>query len=300
MLVRVVAGVALVVACSKGEPPKKAPVAKPDAACALAIVVDPGGVSIGTQAGACRAPRVDGKPDVAWVESELKTLKWEMETCSNAVIVAETGPYREPIALMDLAVKTGFIDIGFGDKSDALLVTDAHDSHCKPPPPAPPPPKRLLAQPGIEQPIWPPLTPEEVKKLEEPIVLPPPSDPKETLQRAPVIIVTKTEVTYQGRFMAAVDVVGKEPQALKPLSDALRAADDKIKHDFATGAVPSELVRACVDAEQGIRESPGMLCPRGLVILQADETTDMRVVNALIATGTSVGFDNWLFAVKQR
>lgn len=297
MLVRVVVGVVLVAGCSKGEQAKKAPVPKPNEACALAIVADPSGVSIGTQGGACRAPRVDGKPDMAWVESELKTLKWEMENCSEGVIVAETGPYREPIALMDLALKTGFIDIALGDKSDALLVAGARDSHCKPPPPAPPPPKKVLAQP--ELPIWPPPTPEEVAKITEFHELPPPSDPKETLQRAPVVIVTKTEVTYQGRFMAPVDAVGNDPQALKPLRDALRAADEKIEHDLATDAVPPDLVRACAEVEQGIRPTPGKICPRGLIILQADESTDMRVVNALIATGKAVGFDNWLFAVKQ-
>lgn len=290
-------------ACSKSEPAYKAspkPAAGGSAApgCALAVVVDASGLSIGTPAGACHAARIDGKLDVVWLEAELRGLRAALSSCSEAEVVAETGPYHEVITTMDIAIKTGFVDVGVGDRSDLhFKVAGASDPHCKLPSLPPERPAAKTAAPPHEAPLWPPLSPEEVRKLEEPLPLPAPTT-KETLQQAPVIIVTRTEITYQGQFVASVDAVAKDPKALKPLADILHTASERIKHDLATGGFPPELVRACDDAEHGIRPMPGQICPLGLAILQADESTDMRVINALLHTAKDTGFDNVLFAVK--
>jgi hypothetical protein len=250
---------------------------------------------MGTRAGACHAARVDGKPDVAWVEAQLRRLKWALAECSDAIVVAETGPYHELITMMDIAVKTGFIDVGIGDQSDVVpQMANARDAECKLPPPPPEKPRTKPAVVWVPEPRW------STEPLEEEITLPPPPDPKTTLQQAPVIIVTKTEVSYQGQPLVSVDAVIKDPAALKPLADALHAADARIKHDLATGAAPANVVKDCEDAKRGIRPLPGNICPIGLAILQADESTDMRVVNAVIHTGKAAGFDNVLFAVKNK
>jgi hypothetical protein len=307
-MIRIGLAVLCVVACSKGEPrakPKTLETGSGSASpsCGAEIVIDPTGVSIGTRAGACRAARVDGKPDLVWVEAQLRRLKWALADCTEAVVVAETGPYHELIALMDVAVKTGFIDVGIGDTSDLQpTMANAHDAECKLPPPPPEKPRTTPVVQWEPKPV--PRSPEEAralaKQLEEGISLPPPPDPKETLQQAPVIIVTKTEVTYQGKLVTPVNAVIKDPRALEPLANLLRKADSIMKRDLATGKAPADVVKNCEDAERGIRPSPGSICPIGLAILQADESTDMRVINAVIHIGKATGFDNILFAVKTK
>jgi biopolymer transport protein ExbD len=37
-----------------------------------------------------------------------------------------------------------------------------------------------------------------------------------------------------------------------------------------------------------------------LAILQADETTDVRLINKIVNTAKAAGFDNLLFAVKNK
>jgi hypothetical protein len=127
----------------------------------------------------------------------------------------------------------------------------------------------------------------------------PPSDGT-SLQQAPVIIVTKSEISYQGELMAQVDDVIKNPRALDPLAHKLQAASAVIAFDLVTGRAPPELVQACHDAAKNIRPMSGNICPAGLAILQADQATDMRVVNAVVNTARAAGFDNLLFAVKSK
>lgn len=285
-----------VAACSKSEPTVNA-----SPACALVIVADPTGVSIGTSAGACRSARIGGAPDLAWVETELRGLRSAFADCSpRSLLVAETGPYQEAIALMDVAVKTGCVDVALGDASDLeLSVAGASDAHCRHPSP---PPAKPAARP-VPQPVpTPPLLPAEARaiaaKLEQQTPLPPPTTTR-ALERAPVIVVTRTAITFRGDVVTSVDEVARAPRALDRLADLLRAEDARTRRELATGSLPAELVKACEDARQGLRPLPGQVCPLGLAILQADAATDMRVIHALLHAARSAGFDNVLFAVKK-
>ena len=44
----------------------------------------------------------------------------------------------------------------------------------------------------------------------------------------------------------------------------------------------------------------GAVLMDGLAILQADETTDARLINKIVNTAKAAGFDNLLFAVKNK
>ena len=126
---------------------------------------------------------------------------------------------------------------------------------------------------------------------------------RETLQQAPVIIVTKTEITYQGQLVANVDSVMRDDTPtfkIDALFERLDAAAKKIREDVAMGHQPKDLLRACEDAKQNIRAQSGKICPDGLAILQADESTDARLVNKIVNTAKAAGFDNLLFAVKNK
>jgi len=129
------------------------------------------------------------------------------------------------------------------------------------------------------------------------------------LQQAPVIIVTKSEITYQGQMIATVESVLRDDSPtfkIDALFERLDAAGKKIKDDVAESAagiskaVAKDLVKACEEAKQGIRPQAGKICPEGLAILQADETTDVRLINKIVNTAKAAGFDNLLFAVKNK
>lgn len=136
------------------------------------------------------------------------------------------------------------------------------------------------------------------KGLELPI-----AESRDTLQQAPVIIVTRGEITYQGQLVATTESVLRDDSPtfkIDALYERLDAAAKKIKEDVGLGKLSKDLLRACEDAKQGIRPQPGHICPDGLAILQADESTDVRLINKIVNTAKAAGFDNLLFAVKNK
>jgi len=126
---------------------------------------------------------------------------------------------------------------------------------------------------------------------------------RDTLQQAPVIIVTKSEITYQGQLVATIESVLRDDSPtfkIDALFERLDAASKKIKEDIAMGRQPKDLIKACEEAKSNIRPAPGKICPDGLAILQADESTDARLINKIVNTAKAAGFDNLLFAVKNK
>lgn len=131
----------------------------------------------------------------------------------------------------------------------------------------------------------------------------PTAESKQTLQQAPVIIVTKSEITYQGQLIATVDSALRDDSPtfkIDALYERLDAAAKQIKEDVGMGKLPKDLAKACEDAKNNIRPQPGKICPDGLAILQADEATDARLINKIVNTAKAAGFDNLLFAVKNK
>ena len=129
------------------------------------------------------------------------------------------------------------------------------------------------------------------------------AESRETLQQAPVIIVTKSEITYQGQLVATVESALRDDSPtfkIDALFERLDAASKKIKEDVDMGKLPKDLAKACDDAKNNIRPQPGKICPDGLAILQADESTDARLINKIVNTAKAAGFDNLLFAVKNK
>jgi biopolymer transport protein ExbD len=131
----------------------------------------------------------------------------------------------------------------------------------------------------------------------------PMADSRDTLQQAPVIIVTRSEITYQGQLVATTESVLRDDSPtfkIDALFERLDAAKKKITEEVSLGKMPKNLVKACEEAKQGIRPQPGQYCPDGLAILQADESTDVRLINKIVNTAKAAGFDNLLFAVKNK
>jgi len=129
------------------------------------------------------------------------------------------------------------------------------------------------------------------------------AESRDTLQMAPVIIVTKSEITYQGQLVATTESVLRDDSPtfkIDALYERLDAAAKKIKEDVGLGRLPKDLAKACEDAKNNILPQPGKICPDGLAILQADQETDVRLINKIVNTAKAAGFDNLLFAVKNK
>ena len=137
------------------------------------------------------------------------------------------------------------------------------------------------------------------KGLELPI-----AQSSDTLQEAPVIIVTRSDITYQGQSIITTELALKDDSAhfkIDLLYERLESASRKIKEDVGLGRkYDKKLLEACEKAKNGIRAEPGKVCPDGLAILQADEGTDARLINKIVNTAKAAGFDNLLFAVKNK
>jgi biopolymer transport protein ExbD len=131
----------------------------------------------------------------------------------------------------------------------------------------------------------------------------PMAESHDTLQLAPINQVTQSEIVYQGQLGATVESVMRDDSPtfkIDALFERLDAASKKIKEEIGLGKGDKHLLKACEEAKQNIRPQPGKICPDGLAILQADETTDVRLINKIVNTAKAAGFDNLLFAVKNK
>jgi biopolymer transport protein ExbD len=119
-----------------------------------------------------------------------------------------------------------------------------------------------------------------------------------------VIVITKSEITFKGEMIATVDSVLRDESPtyrIERLFERLEAAARQIKIDVEMGKIPKELVAACDDLKNNKRPGPDEpLCPDGMAILQADLVTDIRVINKVVVTAKAAGFDNLLFAIKNK
>ena len=103
--------------------------------------------------------------------------------------------------------------------------------------------------------------------------------------------------------MATVDSVMRDDSPtykIDALFERLESAAKRIREEIIYGRQAKDLLKSCDDAKQNIRPLPGKICPDGLAILQADESTDARLVNKIVNTAKAAGFDNLLFAVKNK
>ncbi len=100
---------------------------------------------------------------------------------------------------------------------------------------------------------------------------PPPSSVQDRLTSSPVVVISETTIS----------VSGKDVNDRKEVMTVAQAKQG--------GDVLAPLLAALPK-----------ITTEGLVILQADEATDARVINRVVTTAKSAGYNNVLFAVKRR
>src|SRR5579862_2818707 len=131
----------------------------------------------------------------------------------------------------------------------------------------------------------------------------PTADSKDILQTAPIIVLTGTEITYQGQLIATVASVLQDESPnmmIDALHDRLQEAANSIADDVKAGKLSNDAKESCELLKNGQRPAPGSqkdLCPLGLAIVQGDQATDARLINKVVRTAKSAGFDNLLFAI---
>jgi biopolymer transport protein ExbD len=121
---------------------------------------------------------------------------------------------------------------------------------------------------------------------------------KDMLQRAPVIIVTRESITFNGEHMAEVESIVNDtsPQwKVVELFERMKQEAQLFSLNFEK-LPESERLRC----EEGEPQIAGRLCLRGLAILQADKTTEAKVINRLLKTANAAGYTNVMFAVNRR
>ncbi len=127
----------------------------------------------------------------------------------------------------------------------------------------------------------------------------PEASQKDVLQQAPIIIITKTDISFQGSQVATIDsLLRNENPSMKieGLYERLQAIGKKRREEISLGR-DKRAKKACDDLKAGIID-PENLCPEGLAILQADKDVDARIITMVVTTAKHADFDNLLFAVR--
>lgn len=125
---------------------------------------------------------------------------------------------------------------------------------------------------------------------------------KAALQEAPIITVTRNEITYQGLLVVTTEVALADDAAnfqIALLHERLESAALQIKENIALERkFDRKQIEACQD--KNVRREAGRICPEGLAILQADKETDARLINKIVNTAKAAGFHNLMFATKNK
>jgi len=130
------------------------------------------------------------------------------------------------------------------------------------------------------------------------------ADRKDVLQSAPVIIISKTDLSFQGAPVATLESLLREDNPslkIEALFEKMQAVAKKRQEEIDLPANESDrrARKLCEQAKQGIVDKNN-LCPLGLAILQADKDTDARIITMVVTTAKYAAFDNLLFAVKNK
>jgi biopolymer transport protein ExbD len=143
------------------------------------------------------------------------------------------------------------------------------------------------------------------------------ADSKTLLQGAPIIQISKSDIIVAvgkaSEQIMTVDAALRDETPGMKLELLHRRLDDeakKIAAEVGAEIVPAQsannglskkdMLAACQLAASE-RPAPGQpICPIGLAILQADRDTDVRVINKVVNTAKLAGFNNLMFAIKNK
>ncbi|HLU65626.1 MAG TPA: biopolymer transporter ExbD [Kofleriaceae bacterium] len=124
------------------------------------------------------------------------------------------------------------------------------------------------------------------------------------LKRAPVIVVSRDTITFNGERMGDVQQIARDEGMewkIVELYDRLRQEKTQFRMS-GFDKLPPEEQKYCTDPVPDNHPDwkPDMICLDGLLILQADRDTSAKVINRIIKTAYAAEYPNVMFAVNRR
>ena len=123
---------------------------------------------------------------------------------------------------------------------------------------------------------------------------------KDKLQRAPIIIVTRDTITFNGQRVGDVQQINQDQGVewkIVELYDRLRQEKTSFRMTGFDKLSPEEK-EDCQNPQPNPK--PGHICLDGLLILQADRDTPTKVLNRILKTAYAAEYPNIMFAVNRR
>jgi biopolymer transport protein ExbD len=123
------------------------------------------------------------------------------------------------------------------------------------------------------------------------------------LKRAPIIIVTRDTITFNGQRVGDVNQISRDEGMewkVVELYDRLRQEKTSFR---MTGfdKLPPEERDYCANPQNYHSDTkPDEICLDGLLILQADKDTPAKVLNRVLKTAYAAEYPNIMFAVNRR
>lgn len=124
------------------------------------------------------------------------------------------------------------------------------------------------------------------------------------LKRAPVIVVSRDAITFNGERMGDVSQIAQDQGMewkIVELYDRLRQEKTQFLMS-GMDKLPPEEQKYCTDPipDTDPNWKPDMICLDGLLILQADKDTSAKVINRILKTAYAAEYPNVMFAVNRR
>ena len=127
---------------------------------------------------------------------------------------------------------------------------------------------------------------------------------KDRLRKAPIIIVTRDAVTFEGEAMATTEALMEDESMewkIIELYDRLQQEQRRFLNEGYSKLSDVEKGH-CEDqkANPGKPRKPEEICLEGLLIMQADKDTPAKVLNRVLKTAYAAQYPNIMFAVNLR
>lgn len=117
------------------------------------------------------------------------------------------------------------------------------------------------------------------------------------LQKAPVITITQSSITFQNVHVAETQSVLDDPPDQWKVTDLFdKMQNERTLFKMQFDALPDAERRRCTDPLPG----DPLKCLDGLAILQSDRRVKAKVINRVIKTANAAGYVNIMFAVEAR
>jgi len=123
------------------------------------------------------------------------------------------------------------------------------------------------------------------------------------LRQAPILIVSKTAITFNQKVLADPRLIMKQQKVgktIEQLHKGLLKESDK----FNVDKLPKKEQEYCRNKAKFINKKTGMpdadkTCLEGLLILQADKAIPAKILNRILFTARQAKYSNIMFAVNQ-